>query len=40
MLVMAMLPCCKVPVGTMIPEELTELETDVMDGEDVWRRSW
>lgn len=33
--VMATLPCCRPPAGTTIPEGLTELETEVMDGEEV-----
>lgn len=38
--VMATLPCCRPPAGTTIPEGLTELETEVMDGEEVWISSW
>lgn len=38
--VMATLPCCRPPEGTTIPDGLTELETEVMDGEEVWISSW
>lgn len=38
--VMATLPCCRPLAGTTIPEGLTELETEVMDGEEVWISSW
>lgn len=35
MVVMETLPCCRPPAGTTIPDGLTELETEVMDGEEV-----